>query len=858
MGFLNSLAKNIFSVPTGSEAEKRQQRPVEGKWIPVVCWHDCGGRCALKALVVNNEIIKVKSDDTHIDSPDYPQQRACVRGRSQRMQVCAPDRLLYPMKRKNWQSGGGNKLLRGKDDWVRISWEEALDNIADELKRIKASYGNESIFCRGGEIKRTLNLFGGCVDSWMTDSLGAWMGTGKRIGLYEKTVGSRFNPYVSIGDRMDMRNCELVVMWGVNPAWSSPGSPTYHFLQVKKAGAKFIFIDPFYSSSAAILSDSWIPVRPGTDHALALGMMFTLLTEDHPKNNPLIDWDFLNRCTVGFDENHMSEGADPSENFKDYLLGTFDGKPKSAEWASEICGIPAKTIKDTALEIARTKKVALLTSWAPARVNNSDSWPQAFMTLGCMTGHIGESGRMTGTSSHIASGNGGPKLVYAGDRGLPEIPNPVGGDSNFVIGKPQKGICIPGNQLWNALLTGKYQSLSGDIQEIDIRLMYHGGETNTLGSREGQKKGLKAVQNLDLMVTHAHFFNTSAQYSDFVLPVTTQWEREGLLQDDGNREAIFLGSKAIEPVGESKDDMWIAREIGKRLGFDETEIEPINLKQQIFNSASGSKVITEDGKSYENLLTISTEDIQSMGVKGKPQQGRISFRSLKGKGVFSVPRSENDNFCYIPLKEFRKNPEKYPVQTPSGKLEIHCKSLAEFVNSCGWSNIKAIPEYIPPAEGYEASFVDWDTKVKGKYPLQFYSVHYLRRAGTTYNNVSWLREAWPHEFFINPIDAEERKIGHGDTIKAFSRFGTVVRRAHLTNRIRPGVTCMGGGAWPEIDEELGVDKAGSANMLTGDIATGQGVNGWNSTLVQVEIFEKELISDHLWPSRKLNKTLGNE
>jgi len=69
---------------------------------------------------------------------------------------------------------------------------------------------------------------------------------------------------------------------------------------------------------------------------------------------------------------------------------------------------------------------------------------------------------------------------------------------------------------------------------------------------------------------------------------------------------------------------------------------------------------------------------------------------------------------------------------------------------------------------------------------------------------------------------------------------------------------MGGGAWPEIDEELGVDKAGSANMLTGDIATGQGVNGWNSTLVQVEIFEKELISDHLWPSRKLNKTLGNE
>ncbi len=190
---------------------------------------------------------------------------------------------------------------------------------------------------------------------------------------------------------MDLRNSELVVMWGVNPAWSSPGSPTYHFLQVKKAGAKFIFIDPFLSSTAGLLGDDWYPIRPGTDHAMVLGMMFTLLVEDNPKNNPLIDWDFLNRCTVGFDAEHMPEGVDPAENFKDYLLGTKDHQPKDAQWASEISGIPAERIKSLARKIAKTKKVALLASWAPARVNNADSWPQAFMTLGCMTGHMGES-----------------------------------------------------------------------------------------------------------------------------------------------------------------------------------------------------------------------------------------------------------------------------------------------------------------------------------------------------------------------------------------------------------------------------------------------------------------------------------
>jgi anaerobic dimethyl sulfoxide reductase subunit A len=825
--------------------------PVDGKWIPVVCWHDCGGRCALKAWVVDNKVLRLKSDDTHEDSPDYPQQRACVRGRSQRMQVFAPDRLKYPMRRKHWAPGGGDKSLRGKDEWIRISWDEALDIVVNELKRIKEKYGNESIFSPGGEIKRTLNLYGGCVDSWSNDSLGSWMGSGKQIGLYAKKPNNGFDWVGCIGDRMDMRNSELVVMWGVNPAWSSPGSPTHNFIQVKKAGARFIFIDPFYSSSAAILADDWYPVRPGTDHAMILGMMHTLLDEDNPGNNPLIDWDFLNRCTVGFDRDHMPEGVDPSENFKDYLLGKNDGQPKDAEWASEICGIPEDRIKMLAREIGRTKKVALLTSWAPARVNNADSWPQAFMTLGCMTGHIGESGRMTGTSIHIASGNGGPPLVYAGSSGLVDIPNPVGGGSSYTRGRPENKLSIPGNQIWNAILTGEYTAGKDRTRKIDIRLMYLGGVTNMLGSREGQKKGFEAIKKPDFIVCHAHFLNTTAQYSDVVLPVTTQWERDGLLQDDGNRETIFFGSKAIEPQFESRDDMWIAREIGARLGLDTGLIESATQAQQVYNSASGAMVIKDDGNGYEPLLTITEEDIKDIGAVGTPQKGRIPFKEFREKGVFQVPRSPNDSFRHIPLEEFRKDPVKNPVTTRSGKLEIHCQDLAEFVASFGWSVIKPVPVYLQPIEGYEASYSNFKTKTKGEYPLQFYSVHYLRRAGSTYDNVSWLREAWPQDFFINPIDAGERGIKHGDTIKASSRHGAVIRRAHVTSRIRPGVTSMGAGAWSELDEKLGADKAGSTNMLTGDITTGQGTSGWNSCLLEVEKLDMELVPDHRWPARIL-------
>ncbi|XWX61695.1 molybdopterin-dependent oxidoreductase [Desulfitobacterium sp. AusDCA] len=152
----------------------------EGTWIPAACWHNCGGRCLNKALVVDGVIIRQKTDDTHEDSPDYPQQRGCLRGRAQRQQVFGADRLKYPMKRKHWQPGGGDKSLRGKDEWERISWDEALTYIADELKRVQKNYGNRSILHIGGwnseitEMSRTLGSFGGYCEYWNTNSFGSW------------------------------------------------------------------------------------------------------------------------------------------------------------------------------------------------------------------------------------------------------------------------------------------------------------------------------------------------------------------------------------------------------------------------------------------------------------------------------------------------------------------------------------------------------------------------------------------------------------------------------------------------------------------------------------------------------------
>lgn len=827
------VSYGLRSTPELEEAAAAQPA-TEGEWVTAACWHNCGGqRCVLKAQVADGVVQKVKTDDTHPDTMETPQIRACARGRSQEQQCFGVDRLKYPMKRKNWEPGGGKKELRGKDEWVRISWDEALDIIASELQRISDKYGQESILELGGYLRRPLSLMGGAVGTWGTTSWGTWYYTGPMIGLGDGLIATSHN------DRIDLQNSDLVVIWGGNPAWSSQGNNMKFYHDAKKAGAKFIFVDPFYNDSAMILADEWIPIRPGTDHTMILAMAHTLLVEDDPESNPLIDWDFLNRCTIGFDAEHLPEGADPQENFKDYVLGTYDGQPKTPEWAAEICGIPPRTIRRLAREIAMTQRAALLTAWSPARTNDSDSWPQAFMTLGAMTGHIGQPGRMTGVSCWEKTADGGPALIGSGRSGVPGLENAP---------EEQVNIRINNNELWDAILDDQYTAGYDDVRDINIQMIIHDGGS-ALNQKVGMTKGIEAHRKVEFVFTQNLFLNTNAKYSDVVLPVTTQWERYGYLK--GNRDHLIWARQITEPLFEAKDDDWIAAELGKRLGFDPQEIDPMPLKQQVFNQLAGAWVIAENGVDREPLLTITEEDIAEMGVEGETQTGRITLKEFKEKGVYVVPRSADDNLGYVAHEEFRKDPEANPLDTPSGKLEIYCQDIVDFVKNSGFTEIDPIPTYNKATEGYEDTFADWEKKIKGDYPLQLFTIHYRRRSHSIFDNLPWLREAFPQELVMNPIDARERGLKHGDTAYVESRHGKVLRPVYVSERMMPGVVALGEGAWAEVDEDSGIDKAGATNTLNGAIATGQGHQGWNTCNVKIEKYTGpiELLPDHKWPQR---------
>jgi len=147
-----------------------------GKWIPASCWSDCGSKGFNKAYVVNGIPVRQGTDETVEDKPNRPQLRACAKGRSQRNHLLSAGRLKYPMKRKHWAPGGGDKELRGKDEWVRISWDEALDLMATEMLRIREEHGNQAVLCvRPGEpTERLMSAFGGYVNGWGEHSGGTF------------------------------------------------------------------------------------------------------------------------------------------------------------------------------------------------------------------------------------------------------------------------------------------------------------------------------------------------------------------------------------------------------------------------------------------------------------------------------------------------------------------------------------------------------------------------------------------------------------------------------------------------------------------------------------------------------------
>jgi len=833
---------------------------LEGEWVPTVCWAHCGGKCFLKAYVVDGIVVRLKTDDTHEDSPDWPLTKACARGRSRRMDVFGPTRLRYPMKRKSWQPGGGensNGHLRGIDEWERISWDEALDTIAAEITRIKDAYGNRALLGSTGgtpnwkegnkgpdeaiyvgrHFEGVFSLIGGIAGQWSTASSGAW-------GFAEKLYG--YAMFFWCNDRIDSRNCDYVIGIGLNPSVSADGQVMYGtFYPIKDAGAKFYFIDPMYNDTAAGVGGEWVPVRPATDKALLLAMAYVMFAEDDPETNPIIDWEFLEKCCIGYDADHMPEGVDPAENFKDYALGTYDGVPKTPEWASEICGAPADKIWELGRIMAKDNKVALVTGYGPARNNDAEVMTQLHMVVGAMGGHMGKSGHMTGVGCDGVPLNENKRLIRPGGWPLPQIFNPIDD-------------CIHTSGLWKAGLDGQYRFTGsgggkpGEIREVDFKC-YYSYYRNSMMHSENMPAGVEFLRTLDLVVVHEIHLSDDAKHADFVLPCITPWEKVPIFTMTGtNRcsEWAMMQLPVSEPIYETKDDQWIGAELLKRWDLDQKAVYPMDERAQHHARLFGATIMKEDGE-YEPFVSFTTEEAALFGPDAEPRaEGRISYTEFCEKGIYRIPRSKGDAFEYIGGKAFCDDPENNPVGSESGKLEFYSRTAQSISSAMGYSTIPPLPQYQPSLNGYEATFSDYSNKVKGEYPFQVYSPHYPRSNHAHFDYVAWLKEAFARPAFISTQDAQAKGIADGDTVRIYNANGSVLRPACVTDRIMPGVVGLPHGGESEVDPQTGYNVGGTNSWLGYPSMTGRGVSAYNTQIGNIEKYTgAALIPDVQRPTR---------
>ncbi len=584
--------------------------------------YDCGGRCVIRPHVKDGVVIRVESD-----TGEDPQIRACARGRALRQHLYSPDRLKYPQKRVG---------ERGEGRFERISWDEALDTVARQLKRVKETYGSAAILGmslsgNAGQVHssallyRFLNLFGGCTRTWGGASAEASV-FANRCTFGTLTTGNT---------RDDLVNSRLIIMWGWNPAVSIWGTnTTYWIARAKEAGARIICVDPRFTDSAATFAARWIPIRPGTDTAMLAAMAHVMIQEKRHHQ------DFLDKYTVGFDR------------YRDYVLGKDDGVPKTPAWAEPITGVPAATISELAREFATTRPAALIPSYAPGRTAYGEQFHRATATLAAMTGNIGIHGGGAGGFER------GPVGSMVGQE-MPEGKNPIEAGLPSLRGsldfakrsRPRTHNCL----VWDAILEGKAGG-----GPADLKLLYVVA-TNMLNQFFDVNKGVRALRKLEFIVVHEQFMTATARFADILLPANSLWERTDLARPWVSGPYYVYMNRVIDTMYESKSDFHILSELAQRLGFTYSDRPEEEWVKEVFRL---SPDVSRDVPDYAAF-----------------QRDGVYKMKLDGPLVALQPQIDD--------------PEHHPFPTPSGKIEIYSQQLADMGNP----EVPPIPKYLPTWEG---------------------------------------------------------------------------------------------------------------------------------------------------------------
>ena len=707
--------------------------------------------------------------------------------------VEAPTRIRQPMIREGYRRDGINsdRARRGVEPFVPVSWDEALDLSARALSEARARHGASSIF--GGSygwssagrlhhartlVRRFLFASGGCVDQVTNYSWGA-----AQI-LLPHVIGSFEAVGKSASWRSVLRHTRLFVAFGglnLKNAQVASGGPGQHttekwLREAARAGVEFVVLSPLRSDAPPFLNAQWLPIRPNTDTALMLGLIHTLVAEGRH------DRTFLERYCVGF------------EAFLSYVAGEPDGQPKNAEWAAAITGVDAAAIRELARRMAATRTLISAT-WSLQRGEHGEQPYWALIALAACLGQIGLPGGGFGFGHGSINGVGEPR---------PEIPSP-----ELDKGRNPLNFAIPVARIADALLEpGATIDFDGKkLTYPDIRLVYWAGG-NPFHHHQDLNRFLRAWQKPETVIVNESWWTATARHADIVLPATTTLERNDIGANGRDRFVVAM-KKAIEPVGQARNDFDIFEGLAQRLGLGTAfsgGLDEMGWLRRLY----------QDFRSDAARQNIALPD----------------FDSFWNEGYIELPVPDDD---YVALGEFRRDPELHRLATPSGRIELFSEAIAGF----GYEDCPGHPAWLPPGEWLGAAAAK-------RFPLHLLTSQPTGRLHSQMDPgpVSRRTKVGGREpLTINPGDAAARGIRAGDIVRVFNQRGDCLAGAVLSEAVMPGVVILPTGGWydpAEPGKPGTLEIHGNPNVLTPDKGTsklGQGPSAM-STLVEVEKYRE--------------------
>jgi anaerobic dimethyl sulfoxide reductase subunit A len=772
------------------------------------CSEHCFNMCIIKVHIRDGKIWAVEPDDSinhgiaredgHISDELIDNMmitaRPCTKGYAHIRNLNSPERVLHPMKRVG---------ERGAGKWQRISWDEALDTIADKLKYYKEKFGPYSI----GDLGE-----GFMLSAWYGAGVADW-GDHSRQGVAEpeRWVLGR-DGHEDRQDEGNLLKSKLIVLWGFNPGSTLSNHVIYTMIRARERGIPIISIEPRYTPTAEAVASQWIPIRPTTDVAMMIAMANVWFKED------LCDKEFIKKYVepVGL------------QSWKDYVLGSSDGVDKSPQWAETICGVPAETITEFARLYARSKPVNLNTSWSLGRQFFGENGIRAAMYLQALTGNTLSPGGSASAETASEFGQHEPSLPKPvvdwqkkpGTYKAPQLMAHFKWPEAIVLReKVDKGEMTEAE--YNHIIGNAPGNPTPNVKMLILQT------SNPVMTHPDVNTNILAFKKIDFSVVFSyHLDNPTAKYADIIIP---QMHRafegrdlhiRGMRSPDSfslettnlNGNYFMYKQKCVDPPGEVRARGWVWVQIAKRLG--------------IADLCAPRLANVSDDKWDETIDNLHHEAYDKWRIRPDiaPMNPPVWEEFLK-KPIFRWEVKDP----YHTFKNTLARGENPFGGTESGKIEFYSPEVAASSDNAdkkqrakgpvngryGGGHLPAMAEMV---KGGHSTYFSKDVE---KYPLLMSSPHSLYRVHSLLDNQPLLSEdCYRHAVWISVAEAKARGIVDGDLVRVYNDIAEIVMPAYVTSKVVPGTVNIFHGGWYRPGKNKtklmpeGIDTRGAPNLMT--------------------------------------------